>query len=90
VVTLQNSQMPTHSHPMIAGDAQGTLPDPGGNILARSHTQNVFLYRQGNPDQPMANAVEQYPGGFQPHDNMQPYLVIAFIISLFGVFPSQT
>ena len=29
-------------------------------------------------------------GGSQPHENMQPYLCINFIISLFGVFPSQT
>lgn len=29
-------------------------------------------------------------GGNQPHNNMQPYLCVNFIISLFGVFPSQT
>ena len=29
------------------------------------------------------------PGGSQPHDNMQPFLVVNYIISLFGVFPSQ-
>jgi microcystin-dependent protein len=29
-------------------------------------------------------------GGNQPHENMQPFLCINFIISLFGVFPSQT
>jgi len=29
-------------------------------------------------------------GGSQPHNNFQPYLCIDFIISLFGVFPSQT
>jgi microcystin-dependent protein len=28
-------------------------------------------------------------GGSQPHDNMLPYLGINFIISLFGIFPSQ-
>jgi microcystin-dependent protein len=28
-------------------------------------------------------------GGSQPHDNMMPFLVISFIISLFGTFPSQ-
>jgi microcystin-dependent protein len=28
-------------------------------------------------------------GGNQPHDNLPPYLVINFIISLFGIFPSQ-
>jgi microcystin-dependent protein len=29
-------------------------------------------------------------GGSQPHENMQPYLALNFIISLFGIFPSQT
>ena len=29
-------------------------------------------------------------GGNQPHDNMQPYLAVSFIISLFGIFPSPT
>ena len=29
-------------------------------------------------------------GGSQPHENTQPFLCINFIISLFGVFPSQT
>jgi microcystin-dependent protein len=28
-------------------------------------------------------------GGNQPHDNLQPYLALNFIISLFGVFPTQ-
>ena len=29
-------------------------------------------------------------GGSQPHNNMPPYLCVNFIISLFGLFPSQT
>ena len=29
-------------------------------------------------------------GGSQPHTNIQPYLCINFIISLFGIFPSPT
>jgi len=28
-------------------------------------------------------------GGSQPHDNMQPFLCINYIISLFGIFPTQ-
>jgi microcystin-dependent protein len=28
-------------------------------------------------------------GGSQPHDNMVPFLVVNFILSLFGIFPSQ-
>jgi microcystin-dependent protein len=29
-------------------------------------------------------------GGSQPHDNTQPFLVLNFIISLFGIYPSPT
>jgi microcystin-dependent protein len=25
-----------------------------------------------------------------PHNNMQPYLAVSFIISLFGIFPPQS
>jgi microcystin-dependent protein len=32
----------------------------------------------------------QVSGGSQPHENFQPYLCVSFIISLFGIFPSQT
>jgi microcystin-dependent protein len=39
---------------------------------------------------PMNAGAIQSTGGSQPHDNMIPYLCIDFIISLFGIFPSQT
>ena len=29
-------------------------------------------------------------GGSQPHENMQPFLAVTFIISLYGVFPSPS
>jgi microcystin-dependent protein len=28
-------------------------------------------------------------GGSQPHDNMQPYLAVTFIIALSGIFPAR-
>ena len=37
-----------------------------------------------------AAAAIQTVGGSQPHDNMLPFLSVNFIISLFGIFPSQT
>jgi microcystin-dependent protein len=36
----------------------------------------------------MANSMT-LAGGNQPHDNMQPFLAVSFIISLFGIYPSQ-
>jgi microcystin-dependent protein len=29
-------------------------------------------------------------GGTQPHEKMAPFLCVSFIISLFGIFPSQS
>jgi microcystin-dependent protein len=88
-VTLTTQQMPMHSHPMLASDVQGTQQPPANNTTAQSHTGTVFLYITETPSDPMANAVGPV-GGSQPHTNIMPYLAINFIISLFGVFPTQT
>jgi microcystin-dependent protein len=87
-VTLTTNQIPVHSHTLNADENQGTQLSPTNNILAQ--TQNPFMYRAIAPNLPM-NANSVLPaGGSQPHDNMLPFLVISFIISLFGVFPSQS
>ena len=85
-VTLTTQQLPTHTHPLLGADVQGTLPDPANNVTARSHTANVFLYLEDVPSIAMANAIGP-AGGSQPHDNIQPYLCVSFIISLYGIFP---
>lgn len=88
--TLTTQQIPVHSHPLLASSNTGTLPDPGNHVVARSHTANVDMYLEDAPNSNMsANAIAPV-GGSQPHENMQPYLAINFIISLFGVFPSPT
>jgi microcystin-dependent protein len=51
------------------------------------------VYRQGPSAPPGGTLAPQTVGpvgGSQPHTNFQPYLCIDFIISLFGIFPSQT
>jgi microcystin-dependent protein len=88
-VTLTTQQMPTHNHALLAADVQGSQQPPGNNVTAQSHTGTVFLYITEVPTDPMAAAVGPV-GGSQPHENLMPYLAINFIISLFGVFPSQT
>jgi microcystin-dependent protein len=89
-VTLSTNQIPTHSHPMLASSNTGTLPDPGNNVLARTNTPGVFMYIADAPDVQLANTSVNPVGGSQPHDNMAPFQVITYIISLFGIFPSQT
>jgi microcystin-dependent protein len=88
-VTLTMQQMPTHSHPMLGSNVQGSQQQPGNNTTAQSHTGTVFIYIQEVPTDGMAAAVGPV-GGSQPHDNLMPYLCINFIISLYGIFPSQT
>jgi microcystin-dependent protein len=87
-VTLTTNQMPIHSHPLLASSDAGNSPNPGGNVLAKSVTQNVFLYLEDTTAVNLASSAMTPNGGSQPHDNMQPYLCISFIISLFGIFPS--
>jgi microcystin-dependent protein len=38
----------------------------------------------------MAAAAITPVGGSQPHENLQPYLCITYLIALTGDFPSQT
>jgi microcystin-dependent protein len=86
--TLSIQQIPNHTHTLTASTGIGTQPTGEANVLAK--ITNVDLYSGDSTDVSMsANAVGP-AGGSQPHENTQPFLCINFIISLFGVFPSQT
>jgi microcystin-dependent protein len=87
-VTLTVQQIPVHNHALIATTAAGTQVNPGGNILANS--QGPQPYIQENPDGNLNAQALTPAGGSQPHENLQPYLGLNFIISLFGIFPSPT
>jgi microcystin-dependent protein len=86
-VTLTVQQIPAHTHPMTASSDPANTPNPGNNVLARSGQVNMF-FNGGVSTQMNAQSVGP-AGGSQPHENCQPFLVINFILSLFGVFPSQ-
>jgi microcystin-dependent protein len=88
-VTLTTQQMPIHAHPMLASTDTGSGSNPGGNLLAQASGAILFLKAQ-SPTVALSSQVVGSVGGNQPHDNMQPYLCLSFIISLFGVFPSPT
>jgi microcystin-dependent protein len=87
-VTLTPQQIPVHTHPLLASTAVGTSAAPEGNVVAASGSTNV--YRPGPAGTPLAAQAVAPVGGSQPHTNFQPYLCVDFIISLFGIFPSQT
>lgn len=86
--TLSTQQIPIHSHPLVASQAQAADQVPAGAVLAQSTVADMYILDV--PDATLAASSVQPAGGSQPHENTQPFLCINFIISLFGVFPSQT
>jgi microcystin-dependent protein len=83
--TLILSELPAHSHTFSASNAD---PDQGlltGNMWA----SNSGAFSSSSPDSSMNPASISNIGGSQPHSNLQPYLVLNFIIALQGIFPSQ-
>ena len=87
-VTLTISQIPAHSHILTATSTPGTQSSPAGNRLAQS--RNIAPYINEAPEGTFRAGAVQPTGGNQPHSNMQPFLCIHFIISLFGIFPSPS
>jgi len=87
--TLTTQQIPNHTHPLTASGDQGSDPSPAGKVLATT-AGGIKLYYEGGVDGNLNPAAIGAAGGSQPHENTQPFLCINFIISLFGVFPSQT
>jgi len=85
-VTLNANQIPIHNH-ALEGSAWGAVStDPTGQTFAAS---SVDVYVPPTLPASMNNSTTS-TGGNQPHDNYMPYLCISFVISLFGVFPSQS
>jgi microcystin-dependent protein len=87
-VTLTVNQIPSHSHPLLASAGPGNLSTPQNNVTAAS--SSVQIYIEDSTDSNMNAAAVGGIGGSQPHSNLQPYLCINFIISLFGLYPSPT
>jgi microcystin-dependent protein len=90
-VTLLTSEMPSHSHtlrarPVVANvfTAANTTamakPDPATNL---AYLTTATQLTQLNPQ------VTSFASGDQPHNNMQPFLTLFFIIAMQGVFPPR-
>jgi microcystin-dependent protein len=87
-VTLAVSQIPAHSHPLLA-----SLNNAGGSSPTNNLTGQVGatqLYREVPPGSALAPQAMSATGASQPHSNFQPYLCVDFIISLYGIYPSAT
>ena len=86
-VTLTVQQLPRHSHLPSANAAPGTALSPAGNFWGSQNA--TALYSNAPTVVDMSAGLIGNTGGNQPHDNMQPYLVMNYIIALEGIYPSR-
>lgn len=86
--TLTNAELPSHNHTANAVSTTGESTGPAGGLWAVSG-QNAQMYATSGADTTMSPAATANAGGSQPHGNLQPYLVVNFIIALEGIYPSR-
>lgn len=88
-VTLLQTEIPVHNHNMLARNDPAELQAPAPNrAMARSTAG--FAYTTAAPNVNLAPEVLSVTGGSLPHNNMQPVLVLNYVIALQGVFPPRS
>ena len=86
--TLTLAEIPPHTHTVQTSSQAGTTPVPTGAVLAApAHGGN--LYSSGAVSAALVGSTVGATGGSQPHNNMQPSLVLNYIIALVGIYPSR-
>jgi microcystin-dependent protein len=86
--TLAMNELPSHSHTLQVQTAEGNTSSPSDAIPATT-SPSVTGYSSGAPNGTMAASTIGNSGASQPHNNLQPYLALNYIIALEGIYPSQ-
>lgn len=86
--TLLIGNLPQHNHPLIATSEAGTTSDPAGAYLGNTGALDREYNTSGTNVQMNAGAIG-IAGSSQPFNNLQPYLVVNYLIALSGIYPSR-
>lgn len=84
-VTLTRNELPTHTHVLQATSTAAQVPNIANAVPATGTISELFW--GDPPDSLAASQAISTTGGGSPHSNLQPYLCVSFIISLFGIYP---
>lgn len=97
-IILLQAEMPAHTHALGAGLKTGAPPTTANAVasLPATATGTDFLYADTasltGAMEPLAVNLDKQTsilGGGQPHNNLQPYLTVLFVIALIGIFPQR-
>lgn len=89
-VTLATAELPSHNHTYNAGSSgRGNVTTIPGNVNS-SEAALTNIYGVSTDGTQMNPAMIQPTPASQPHENMQPYLVLNFIIALSGIYPPRS
>jgi microcystin-dependent protein len=93
-VTLLATEMPIHAHVQQGTSGEPTSSTPIGNNfgeLARTSRNSFYVAPPDSKTSAQMNFAElQVAGNNQAHSNMQPYLVLNYVIALTGVYPPRS
>lgn len=87
-VTITGGAMPQHTHLLMATTSVGVQTSPVNNVLAQSTEADLYL--EDVPNTSLDPGSISMSGGGQPHDNLQPFQCINYIIALYGIFPMRS
>jgi microcystin-dependent protein len=87
-VTLNNQQLPIHTHMFGANTGAGTAGEPG-DILASLTGLTPYAAPDNNMTTLNPGTITPLGTSSTPHNNLQPYLTLNFCIAYTGIFPSR-
>ena len=85
--TVTAAELAVHTHTPLCQDAAGNQRGVAGAVWAADSAKLNPPYRNGAPNAQMNAQSIASSGGGQAHENMQPYLVLTWIIAYEGIYP---
>ena len=89
-VAIDTTMMPAHTHQFVATSATATAQFVGGSANRLAALSQSNLYAQSANLVAMGSSSCSNTGGGGAHQNMQPSLVINFIIAIAGIYPQRS